>query len=110
MHGSPTISPMRGIASAMLEWRRRDGDSVGFREWIWCARVLRMAAARWRKRAEKLAPVLACLVWCCVSGCAKVSTPPPREFTVNSRCSPRRTVKASHVVAVQVTRAIPHIS
>jgi hypothetical protein len=56
---------------------RRDGDSVGFKEWIWCARVLRMAAARWRKRAEKLAPMLVCLVGflhgCCAYQPVKVT-------------------------------------
>jgi hypothetical protein len=61
---------------------RRDGDSVGLREWIWCARVLRMAAAKWRQRARSVAPVLFCLALL-LHGCAKAPAhdAPDRAFT-----------------------------
>lgn len=59
-------------------------------------RVLRKAAACWRRRAEKLTPMLICLMWCCVSGCAKVPPPPPREFTVSVEV--QRTSDGSSIV------------
>jgi hypothetical protein len=37
---------------------------------MWCVRVLRMAAAQWRKRAEKLTPVLVCIALL-LHGCAQ---------------------------------------
>lgn len=66
---------------------RRDGDSVGFREWIWCARVLRMAAAKWRRRAQSIAPVLVCLVLF-LHGCGKGPAPPQWEVTANFEVQP----------------------
>ena len=59
-------------------------------------RVLRKAAARWRRRTEKLTPMLICLMWCCFSGCAKVPPPPPREFTVSVEV--QRTSDGSSIV------------
>lgn len=61
---------------------RRDGDSVGLRKWSWCARVLRMAAAKWRQRARSVAPVLFCLALP-LHGCTKAPAhdAPDRAFT-----------------------------
>ena len=69
---------------------RQDGDSAGVLRWLTNAKVLRTAAARWRKRAEKLAPMLVCLVWCCLSGCAKAPAldVPSREVTANFEVQP----------------------
>ena len=68
---------------------RRDGDSVRLRQWICCARVLRMAAAKWRQRAQSIAPVLLCLALL-LHGCAKapVHDAPVREFTTNFEVQP----------------------
>jgi hypothetical protein len=60
------------------------GDCAQVRKWIWCARVLRMAAVESRKRAQRIAPVLVCALWC-LTGCGK--TPalevPERESTAS---------------------------
>jgi hypothetical protein len=50
------------------------GDHAELRKWMRSVRVFRTAAARWRRRAEKLAPMLVCLV-CFLHGC---SIPPVR--------------------------------
>lgn len=47
---------------------RKDGDHDDLRKWMWCVGVLRTAAARWRRRAAKLTPMLVCLVWCSLGG------------------------------------------
>jgi hypothetical protein len=65
---------------------RECGDRDKVQEWLESVLVFRTAAARWRKRAEKLAPVLMCLLWCLV-GCAKAPLP-PREFTANFEVQP----------------------
>jgi hypothetical protein len=59
------------------------GDCAEVRRWIWCVRVLRIAAGEWRKRAQRIAPVVVCLLLCL--GCAK---PAPREFTVDFDVQP----------------------
>ena len=45
------------------------GDHAELRKWMHSVRVFRTAAARWRRRAEKLAPMLVCLVGF-LHGCA----------------------------------------
>jgi hypothetical protein len=65
------------------------GNCAQVRKWLWSVRVLRMAAAEWRNRAQRITPVMLCIVWCLV-GCAKAPTPPPREFTVNFEVQPSR--------------------
>lgn len=69
---------------------RQDGDSAAIVMWLRNVQVLRTAAARWRRRAEKLAPVLICLVWCITSGCAKEPAyePPRRQFAFNFEVRP----------------------
>ena len=65
---------------------RQRGDQATLSKWLLSTRVLRTAAARWRKRAQRLAPVVVvvlCLLWCL--GCAK---PAPREFTVEFDAEP----------------------
>ena len=47
------------------------GNHAELRKWMRSIRVFRTAAARWRRRAEKLAPTLVCLLW--LAGC--VTTP-----------------------------------
>jgi len=44
------------LARARLE--RLQGVTDELRKWVWCARVLRMAAASWRQRARSVAPAL----------------------------------------------------
>jgi hypothetical protein len=61
------------------------GDCAQVRKWMWSVRVLRLAASEWRKKAQQLAPMLVCLVWCL--GCAK-APPPPQEFTANFDVQP----------------------
>jgi hypothetical protein len=61
------------------------GNCTEVHKWMWSVRVLRMAAAEWRKRATRITPVLVCFLWCVV-GCAKVA--PPREFTANFEVQP----------------------
>ena len=49
---------------------RQSGDCAEVRRWMWCVRVLRVAAAEWRKRAQRIAPViLACVI--SFAGCAR---------------------------------------
>ena len=36
---------------------RRAGNSAERRKWLWSVRVLWIAAAEWRKRAQRIAPV-----------------------------------------------------
>lgn len=45
------------------------GDCAEVRKWMWSVRVLRIAAAEWRKRAQSIAPVLICLVAAMTAGC-----------------------------------------
>jgi hypothetical protein len=70
------------ICLARARVARQEGAQDDYTRWMWCVRTLRRAAARWRRRAQKLAPVLVCLVWCCFSGCAKAPLS-SREFTAN---------------------------
>ena len=74
---------------AFARLARRDGDSVKLRKWMWCVRVLRMAAAEWRKRAETLTPVLVCIAML-LQGCGKAPAhdAPLREFTTNFEVQP----------------------
>jgi hypothetical protein len=53
--------------------------------WVERARVLRRAAARWRRRAATLAPVLVCLLSFGLSGCGRE---PSREFAVDFNVQP----------------------
>lgn len=62
------------------------GDCAEVRRWIWCVRVSRMAAAEWRRRARRIAPLVVCFFWCLV-GCAKS---PAREVTVDFNVQPSR--------------------
>lgn len=50
---------------------RLEGDHAQVRKLLGCVRVLRMAAAEWRTRAQSVATVLVCLLW--LVGC--VTTP-----------------------------------
>ena len=59
------------------------GDCAQVRKWMWSVRVLRLAAAEWRQRAQCVAPVFVCLLWCL--GCAKA---PSREFDVDFNVQP----------------------
>ena len=61
------------------------GDCAQVRKWMWSVRVLRLAASEWRKKAQQLAPMLVCLVWCL--GCTKAPAP-PQEFTANFDVQP----------------------
>jgi hypothetical protein len=54
---------------------RRRGDTGEFHKWLNAARVLRGAAAGWRQRAQRIAPVLVCLLWC-LAGCAQAPSLP----------------------------------
>ena len=63
------------------------GDFAQVRKWMWSVRVLRMAAAEWRKRAQRMAPLFICLLWCLV-GCAKGPQLPRREFSANFEVQP----------------------
>ena len=66
---------------------RRAGNRAERLEQLSAGRVLWMAAAEWRKRAQRIAPVLMCLLW--LAGCA---TPPP--VTVNGHTIPYKVVRA----------------
>jgi hypothetical protein len=65
------------------------GDCAEVRKWMWCVRVLRMAAAEWRNRAQSIAMVLVCLA-SLLHGCAKAPARviPSREFTANFEVQP----------------------
>ncbi|MBS0418018.1 MAG: hypothetical protein JSR66_09915 [Proteobacteria bacterium] len=63
---------------------RYDGNGVAVQEWLSSVRVFRDAAARWRRKARRMASVLLCFVWCLV-GCAKA---PPREFSAHFDVEP----------------------
>lgn len=65
----------------------RRGDTGEFQKWLSAARVLRSAAAGWRKRAQRISPVLICLLGF-LNGCAKVAPPAPREVTANFEVQP----------------------
>ncbi len=58
------------------------GDLAELRKWMWCVKAFRVAAAGWRKRAEKLTPVLLCFALL-LHGCAKAPAhdAPDRAFT-----------------------------
>ena len=62
------------------------GSCAEVRKWLRSVRVLRMAAAEWRNRAQGMTPVLVCLL-CCLVGCAKAPTA-PREFKANFEVQP----------------------
>jgi hypothetical protein len=42
---------------------KQAGDRAQVRKWVWSVRVLRMAAAEWRNRAQRMTPMLVCLIW-----------------------------------------------
>ena len=65
------------------------GNCAEARKWVWSVRVLRMAAAEWRKRAETLTPVLVCIAML-LQGCGKAPAhdAPLREFTTNFEVQP----------------------
>jgi hypothetical protein len=65
------------------------GHCAEVRKWMWSVRVLRIAAAEWRKRAERVAPVLICLV-AFLHGCAKAPAldVPSREVTAHFEVQP----------------------
>jgi len=62
------------------------GNYTEVRKWVWRVRVLRMTAAEWRNRAQRITPIILCALWSLV-GCGKVSTP-PREFTASFEVQP----------------------
>jgi hypothetical protein len=63
------------------------GDCGQVRKWIWSVQVLRIAAApEWRKRAQRVAPMLLCLVWL-LHGCAKAPVP-SRELSADFEVQP----------------------
>lgn len=66
---------------------RRAGNRAERRKQLLATRVLWMAAAEWRKRAQRIAPALVCLLW--LAGCA---THPP--VTVNGRTIPYKVVRS----------------
>jgi hypothetical protein len=94
--------PANSIAEAHVEWSRqfvrfcvdelRTARRLGLPEDGWRRALYfgRMALAQWRKRAERLAPVLVCLVWFIAGGCAKAPARdvPLREFTTNFEVQP----------------------
>ena len=47
-------SARRCLAAARMA--RRGGDPLRARKWLWCVKVLRVAAAGWRDRAQGIAP------------------------------------------------------
>jgi hypothetical protein len=49
---------------------RIQGAADEVAKWMRCVRVLRLAAALWRQRAQHIAPVLLCFLWC-LAGCGK---------------------------------------
>jgi hypothetical protein len=49
---------------------------------LWCVRVLCMAASEWRQRAQRVAPMLVCLLW--LAGCATQHPGPPGTLTIPS--------------------------
>lgn len=59
---------------------QESGDCAEVRRWIWCVRVLRMAAAEWRNRASRIAPALVCLLW--LVGCVARPAPVKVSATV----------------------------
>lgn len=61
-------------------------DCTEVRKWIWTVRALRMAAAEWRRRAQRIAPVLVCFLWTLAS-CAKA---PRSEVEVDFNVQPSR--------------------
>jgi hypothetical protein len=65
---------------------QKAGDYAQVGKWMWSVRVLRMAAAEWRKRAQFVAPMFVCLLWCFV-GCTKAPLR-PREFSANFEVQP----------------------
>lgn len=65
---------------------RQRGDQASLRKWLLSTRVLRTAAAKWRRRAQRIAPLVVCFFWCLV-GCAKS---PAREVTVDFNVQPSR--------------------
>jgi hypothetical protein len=84
------------------------GNCVEVRKWVWSARVLRMAAGEWRKRAQCITPVVLCALWCLV-GCTKVSMPDPRELSANFEVQPLARRPGDRLdTAIQV--AIPQVS
>jgi hypothetical protein len=52
---------------------RIQGASEEVAKWMRCVRVMRHSAALWRQRAQRIAPVLACFLWC-LAGCGKTPT------------------------------------
>ena len=52
---------------------RRAGNRAERRKQLLATRVLWMAAAEWRKRAQRIAPALVCLLW--LAGCATPNCP-----------------------------------
>jgi hypothetical protein len=51
---------------------RIQGAAEEATKWMQYVRVLRLAAALWRQRAQHIAPVLLCFLWC-LAGCGKSS-------------------------------------
>lgn len=100
--GSPVYVPPGSPAVAHVEWCRRFARNclaeartarrlgLSDREWLRALYFSRMALSQWRKRAERLAPMLVCVVWCITSGCAKAPAldVPSREVTTNFEVQP----------------------
>lgn len=63
---------------------QQTGNCAEVRKWMWSVRVLRMAAAEWRNRAQRITPMILCFLWCLV-GCAKA---PPGELSANFEVQP----------------------
>jgi hypothetical protein len=78
-HYAALVADSFGCARHFLALARaaqQAGNCAEVRKWMWSIRVLRLAAAEWRKRAQRLAPMLVCLlVWCITSGCTKAPLP-----------------------------------
>jgi hypothetical protein len=66
---------------------RQAGDHDRLRKMLWCVRVLRMAASEWRQRAQRVAPMLVCLLW--LAGCAT-----PHPATVGALTIPSKIARA----------------
>jgi hypothetical protein len=77
------------ICAAYARTAREAGAAEEVGKWVERIRVLRVAAARWRRRAQNIAPILVCFVWC-LGGCGKAPTQgmPSREFTANFEVQP----------------------